>query len=101
MAHRVAEHVMRARRFGPKLRFRVDLHGVSRFGPGEQRTMLRWEWIETIDAGPAQVTLRSASEEVAIPKGAFGLDPAGLAERLRSALSITARSEIIGELSGR
>jgi hypothetical protein len=100
VAARVAEHVMRVRRFGPKLRYRIDLHGVSVFGPGEARTMLRWEWIEDIAGGGDGVVVRSAGEEVRIPAGAFGLGPAALAERLAAARSITNRPQIIGELSG-
>lgn len=100
MAFRVAEHVMRAKRFGPKLRYRVDLHGVSVFGPGEARTMLRWEWIEGIDGTQGGAVVRSATESLTIPPRAFGLPSAALAERLEAARSIANRPEIIGELSG-
>jgi hypothetical protein len=95
---RVAEHVMRSRRFGPRIRFRVDLHGVSCFGPGEERTLIRWEWMEKIAVEDEAVVITSASERVAFPSGAFGFTPPELAERLETARSITRRPDIIGEL---
>ena len=98
---RVAEHVMRSRMFGPRIRFRVDLHGVSSFGPGEERTLIRWEWIETIAVGDESVVVTSSNEEVTFPSGAFGFAPPDLAERLEAARSITRRPEIIGELQAR
>lgn len=91
---------MRARRFGPRIRLRIDLHGVSRYGPGEERTLLRWEWIEGIVVGDSSVVVRSASEEVSFPDGAFGLTSEELAGRLRSATSIVSRAEIIAGLAG-
>jgi len=99
MEQRVAEHVMRAKRFGPKMLLRVDLHGVSQFGPGDSRTLIRWEWIESIaiDKG---VVVRSATEAVVMPSGAFGLDSGDLAGQLESARSIHARPDIIGRLAG-
>lgn len=99
MAQRVAEHVMRARRFGPKVLFRVDLHGVSIFGPGDGHTAIRWEWIEAISVDGAGVNVRSASDLVTLPTGAFGFEPDALAQRLEEARSITRRPEIIGELA--
>lgn len=98
MLQRVAEHVMRPRRFGPKVLLRVDLHGVSAYGPGDQRTAIRWEWIEEINQTGESVVVRSATESVAFPAGAFGFDPPALAQRLEDARSITRRPEIIGEL---
>src|SRR5204863_6261624 len=83
MAQRVAEHVMRQRRFGPKVILRVDLHGVSTFGPGDRKTLIRWEWVEAVtmtDDGGVEV--RSANDVVRLPKGAFGFEPSILAERL-------------------
>lgn len=100
MAARVAEHVFRGRPFGPKIRYRVDLHGVSVFGPGQEHTVVRWEWIEEISAG-AGVVVRSANAEIRLPRGTFGLDPEHLADRLRRACSIEWRGEIIGELTRR
>jgi hypothetical protein len=98
VAQRVAEHVMRSRRFGPKILCRVDLHGVSVFGPGDRRTAIRWEWIEAISVQDGGVDVRSASEHVTLPSGAFGFEPGPLAERLEQARSITRRPDIIGEL---
>lgn len=89
---------MRSRRFGPSLRFRVDLHGVSVFGPGDEHAVVRWEWVEEITAAEGWVVVRSASDEVRFPSGAFGLDPDELASRLKAARSITDRSEVIGGL---
>ncbi len=98
MAMRVAEHVMRSRLFGPKIRFRVDLHGVSTFGPGDARTLIRWEWIDTIEVKEGQAVVSSAKDRVAFPSGAFGFSAPDLAERLEKARSITRRPEVIGEL---
>jgi hypothetical protein len=101
MAQRVAEHVMRARRFGPKVLLRVDLHGVSTYGPGDKRTVIRWEWVEEISVVDGNVDVRSATDHVSFPNGAFGFEPGPLAERLQEARSITRRPEVIGELSAR
>ena len=101
MAQRVAEYVMRPRRFGAKVRYRVDLHGVSMFGPGDKRVLIRWEWVEKIAVQPSAVDVTSATDHVIFPAGAFGFDPAALAGRLEEARSITRRPEIIGELSAR
>ena len=98
---RVAEHVMRSRPFGPKIRFRVDLHGVSCFGPGEERTLIRWEWINTIGVEEGSVVVTSSKDRVTFPSGAFGFSPPDLAERLEVARSITRRPEVIGELQAR
>ena len=91
---------MRARLFGPKLRLRVDLHGVSVFGPRDDHTLIRWESITGIglDGG---VVVRSASASLILPPGAFGLAPEALAERLDEARSPDRRPEVIAELSGR
>lgn len=99
MAQRVAEHMMRSRRFGPKILFRVDLHGVSCFGPGSKRTAIRWEWIEKIEATAGAVDVSSATDSVSLPSGAFGFESGALAQRLEEARSITRRPEIIGELA--
>lgn len=96
---RIAEQQIRGRRFGPRLRLRVDLHGVSLFGPGNQHRAIRWEWIEDITSGDA-VVVRSANDIITIPAGTFGLAPSALAERLESAKSIVRRADVIGELSG-
>ncbi|MFN2505883.1 MAG: hypothetical protein ABR540_16930 [Acidimicrobiales bacterium] len=101
MAQRVAEYVIRSRRFGPKVLFRVDLHGVSTFGPGDQRTLIRWEWVDTIEVEERAVAVTSAKDRILIPSGAFGFGHNDLASRLEEARSITRRPEIIGELQAR
>ena len=100
MAQRVAEDLVRPRRFGPKVVVRVDLHGVSLLGPGDARTMIRWEWVEAIEVAGG-VTVRSATDEVRIPRGAFGVDAASLARRLEEARSITTRGDAIAGLNDR
>jgi hypothetical protein len=101
MARQVAEDVVRARRFGPRMRVRVDLHGVSTFGRGDERTLIRWEWIERIDAGGgAGVEVTSAKARLVIPPGAFGLDPPALAARLEAARSIVDRPDVLEQLAG-
>ena len=96
----VVGRTLRTRLFGPKLRLRVDLHGVSVFGPGEDHTLIRWELIMGIglDGG---VVVRSATAAVPLPPGAFGLAPEALAERLDEARSPDRRPEVIADLSGR
>jgi hypothetical protein len=92
---------MRPKRFGSKVLLRVDLHGVSHFGPGDSRTLIRWEWIESIAVDENDgVVVRSATEEVVLPSGAFGLASDTLAAQLEGAQSIRDRSEIIGQLAG-
>lgn len=81
------------------LRLRVDLHGVSVFGPADEHTAIRWEWIDGIDAGTDAVVVRSADAEVALPRGAFGLAPDALAEQLQRGRSIVDRPDVIGELA--
>src|SRR5687767_4492360 len=100
MEQRVAEHVMRSGRLGRRRRYRVDLHGVSVFGPGDEQALIRWERlapVATNEAGCAAVA--SATAEVVFPPGAFGVDPAVLVERLEAARSIERRGEVIGELA--
>jgi hypothetical protein len=75
----------------------VDLHGVSVFGPGEQRTLIRWEWMEEITPGDG-VVIRSASGELKLPAGAFGLPAAALCDRLLAARSLDKRLEAIAQL---
>lgn len=89
--------MVRARRFGPRLRVRVDLHGVSVFGRGDERTLIRWEWIEQIRVGDG-VEVTSANARLVIPSGAFGLDPPALAARLEAARSIVERPDVLEEL---
>ncbi len=100
MGQRVAEDLVRPRRFGPKVVMRVDLHGVSMLGPGEERTMIRWEWVEAIEVD-SDVTVRSATDEVCFPKGSFGIDAPALAHRLQEARSIDSRTEAIAALNDR
>lgn len=97
---RVAEDLVRPRRFGPKVVLRVDLHGVSRLGPGRTRTVIRWEWIEAIDVG-VEVTVRSATDEIRIPSGAFGVDATTLGRCLQGARSIEDRPAAIARLNDR
>jgi len=100
MGQRVAEDVVRPRRFGPRVVLRVDLHGVSLLGPGEQRTVIRWEWVEAIDVD-GEVTVRSATDEVCFPRGAFGIDAPALGALLQQARSIASRTEAISALNDR
>ena len=99
MRQRVAEHLLRSDPLGPMVRVRVDLHGVSIFGPGDRRTLIRWDAITSIEAGDG-VVVRSPTAELTLPPRAFGLDPSHLAARLESAKSIIDRPDVIGELSG-
>ncbi len=82
------------------VRVRVDLHGVSIFGPGDRRTLIRWEAITSIEAANG-VVVRSQGAELTIPPRAFGVDPSQLASRLEAAKSIVDRPDVIGELSER
>lgn len=100
MAQRVAEHVVRRRLFGTRQLLRVDLHGVSFFGAGDEKVLIRWEWVEGIDVDLGEVVVRSATDTITFPAGAFGLRPEGLAEELRAARSIQDRSDVIRRLSG-
>ena len=95
---RVAEHVVRAGLIGRR-RLRVDLHGVSVFGPRGSHTLIRWEWVEEVAVDDDGVVIRGASAEVRFPPGAFGCDPPTLAGHLEAAQSITTRPEIIATLA--
>lgn len=97
---RVAEYAHRPRLLGGRTILRVDLHGVSVFGPGEAKTLIRWEWVEQMGAGSDGVTVSSASEKVIFPPGAFGLEPDALLAKLQEARSITDRAEVIAVLAG-
>jgi hypothetical protein len=98
MGQRVVEQMVRSGRFRPDVRLRIDLHGVSCFGPGRHRTLIRWEWIERVTSNQHGVVIVSGKDEIVLPSGAFGLDPAALAERLQRASSIHARADVIAEL---
>ncbi len=95
----VAEDQVRSGRLRPRQRVRVDLHGVSVFGPGRQRTLIRWEWMEDISVDRG-VVVRSANARLTLPPGAFGLAPEVLAAQLERARSIVERPDVIGALSG-
>jgi hypothetical protein len=94
----VAEHVVRRRPFGRRQRLRIDLHGVSVFGPGDHHQVIRWEWVESIVVADG-VVVAGGGHEIALPAGAFGLEPSVLAERLRAAGSLEYRTDVIGQLS--
>ena len=91
---------MRVRRFGPKIRVRVDLHGVSVYWSRGRHTLIRWEWIKEISAGDG-VVVRSDRDQVELPPGAFGLDAQELAERLSEARCVEKRPDVIGDLAHR
>ena len=89
---------MRGRLFGPKRLLRVDLHGVSAFGAGDERSLIRWEWVDTIDVERDTVVVRGAEDTIVLPSGAFGLGAEDLAEELEKARAIHNRSDVIGRL---
>lgn len=93
-----AEHVVPSAAGGPQLRLRVDLHGVSVFGPGQERTLIRWEWVQSITAEDG-VEVRSAKAAVHLPRGAFGLPPDALCSLLEAGRAIERRSDVITELA--
>ena len=99
MAQRVAEHVVRGRLFGPKRLLRVDLHGISMFGAGDEKSLIRWEWVEAIEVDRSGVVVRSADESIVLPDGSFGLEPNDLAGELERARNIRVRSDVIRRLS--
>ena len=95
-----AEYVIRANHPGPELRLRVDLHGVSVFGPGDERTLIRWEWVEEIRTAEG-VDVSSPNALVRFPPGAFGLPPDVLGALLETGRVPERRSEVITELGRR
>ena len=100
MGLQAAEHVLRSSRFGPSLRLRLDLHGVSVFGPEGERTLIRWEWVEQIEVGDG-VDVRSATARLTLPPGAFMVPPETLADLLQQARSIEGRADVIERLGAR
>lgn len=97
---RVAEQVIRTGRLRRRRRYRVDLHGVSVFGPGSEHALIRWERVESIAVdAQGSVSVVSATAKVVFPKGAFRTSPSELAERLRAAGSIERRGEVIARLA--
>ena len=99
MAQRVAEHVVRGRLFGPKRLLRVDLHGISMFGAGDEKALIRWEWIEAIEVDRAGVVVRGADDSITLPDGSFGFGSQELAGELERARNIRVRSDVIRRLS--
>lgn len=79
----------------------MDLHGVSVFGPGDKKTLIRWERIRSVDAGEDGVTVDAGDDRLTFPPGAFGLEPEDLAARLDEAQSIMQRPDVIGGLAHR
>ncbi|HEX2047870.1 MAG TPA: hypothetical protein VHF27_08900 [Acidimicrobiales bacterium] len=99
MAQRVAEHVVKRRLFGPKRLLRVDLHGVSLFGSGDEKSLIRWEWVEGIEVDRGSVVVRGSEDTIVLPSGAFGLEAEVLAEELERARAIQDRSDVIRRLT--
>lgn len=88
---------MRSRPFTRKLKYRVDLHGVSVFGPGDEHALIRWEWITemAVDGG---VVVTGNNARVKFPPGAFGMSSEKLNALLEQARSIEQRGSVIGSL---
>ena len=99
MAPRVAEHVIRGRLFGPSRLLRVDLHGVSEFGAGDARSLIRWEWVEAIEVERGSVLVKGAEGSIVMPSGAFGMSAEDLAAELERARAIHNRSDVIARLT--
>ena len=99
MAQRVAEHVVKGRLFGPKRLLRVDLHGVSLFGAGDEKSLIRWEWVEGIEVERGSVVVRGSEDTIVLPSGSFGMEAKVLAEELERARAIQNRSDVIRRLS--
>jgi hypothetical protein len=99
VAPRVAEHVIRGRLFGPSRLLRVDLHGVSEFGAGDERALIRWEWVEAIEVERGAVVVKGSEASVTMPSGAFGMAAEELAAELERARAIHNRSDVIARLS--
>jgi len=91
--------VVRTRLFRPRQLLRVDLHGVSLFGADDEKVLIRWEWVEGIEVDRGSVLVRSATDTISLPAGAFGLDADALAYHLLRARSIQDRSDVIRRLS--
>ena len=99
MAPRVAEHVIRGRLFGRSRLLRVDLHGVSEFGAGDERSLIRWEWVEAIEVERGAVLVKGAEGSIVMPSGAFGMNAEDLAAELERARAIHNRSDVIARLT--
>ncbi len=98
MGMRTVEQVVQTDGEGSELRLRVDLHGVSVTGPGDARTVIRWEWIESIEVADG-VDVRSAKARVHVPAGAFGCSPERLCTLLDEVRALERRPDVIEELS--
>ncbi len=90
---------MRRRLFGPRRLLRVDLHGVSAFGAGDERSLIRWEWVEGIGVERGSVVVRGAEGAIVLPQGAFGMEAEQLAQELERARAIQNRSDVIRRLT--
>ena len=71
---------------------------MSEFGAGEERALIRWEWVEAIEVDRDSVVVRGAEETIVMPSGSFGLGADELAEELERARGIHNRSDVIGRL---
>ena len=100
MPRRVVEETVSLGRFRSKRRMRVDLHGVSSFGPGSHHEVIRWEWITQITSSSHGVTVDASRGQIVFPAGVFGLAPEDLAARLEQARSIFERGDVLEELGG-
>lgn len=99
MPSRVAETVVRKRLLGRPVRVRVELHGVSLHGPGDQRQIMRWEWIDSVDAVAGGVLVAGDGKQLLVPAGAFGLATTDLAHLLRQAGDIDERITVMDRLN--
>ncbi len=68
------------------------------FGPGDDHTLIRWEWVESIVAGEG-VDVSSARARVHLPAGTFGLGPDQLCALLEEGRGIERRPDVIDELA--
>lgn len=100
MPSRVAESVVRRRLLGRPVRVRIELHGVSLHGPGDQRQIMRWEWVDSVEAVAGGVLVAGDGKQLLVPAGAFGLAPADLAALLRQAGDIDERIAVMDRLNG-
>lgn len=101
MHARVAEDLVRTGLLRRKQLVRVDLHGVSLFGPSGHHRVVRWEWIESIHPRPEGVLIRCPAGDLAVPAGAFSATPEDLARTLEQARAIERRPEVIAALGRR
>jgi hypothetical protein len=72
---------------------------VSAFGAGDERALIRWEWVEAVEVEAGSVVVRGSEGSIVLPSGAFGLAPEELAQELQRARGIHNRSDVIGRLS--